>query len=150
MALVFPSRYEGFGLPVVEAMACGCPVITTPLSSLPEVAGDAAIYVDPDNADALREAFDQVRDPSRRMAMIAAGATRAAHFEWAERRLGVCGDTLVRGSRGHSRSKTGARGRLETATGGTEPDAAKRSNRAVVARREARGTPSVWSRARRG
>jgi glycosyltransferase involved in cell wall biosynthesis len=84
VALVFPSRYEGFGLPVAEAMACGCPVITTSLSSLPEVAGDAAIYIDPDDTDALRRAFDQVREPSRRTAMIAAGATRAARFQWAD------------------------------------------------------------------
>ena len=84
VALLFPSRYEGFGLPVAEAMACGCPVITTPLSSLPEVAGDAAIYVDPDDVQSLQEAFDRVREPSRRAAMVAAGASRAARLTWAE------------------------------------------------------------------
>jgi hypothetical protein len=81
-ALVFPSRYEGFGLPVAEAMACACPVITTPLASLPEVAGDAALYVDPDDAASLRQAFAAVRDPQRRAAMIAAGRLRADALTW--------------------------------------------------------------------
>jgi glycosyltransferase involved in cell wall biosynthesis len=82
IALVYPSRYEGFGLPVAEAMACGCPVITTNLASLPEVAGDAALYVDPDDPQALREALDAVREPERRAAMVAAGASRASTFRW--------------------------------------------------------------------
>ena len=79
-ALVYPSRYEGFGLPVAEAMACGCPVITTKLASLPEVAGDAALYVDPDDPKSLREALNAVRDPERRATLVAAGTVQASAF----------------------------------------------------------------------
>jgi glycogen synthase len=82
VALVYPSRYEGFGLPVAEAMACGCPVITTKLASLPEVAGDAALYIDPDDPQSLREALDTVREAGRRATMIAAGAIQASAFRW--------------------------------------------------------------------
>jgi glycosyltransferase involved in cell wall biosynthesis len=83
MALVFPSVYEGFGLPLLEAMACGCPVICSEAASLPEVAGDAAIYINPkdetDLADAItRMVFDtQIRDDFRKK-----GFQRARHFSW--------------------------------------------------------------------
>jgi glycosyltransferase involved in cell wall biosynthesis len=93
-ALVYPSRYEGFGLPVAEAMACGCPAITTRFASLPEVAGDAALYVDPDDPQGLREALDAVREPSRREAMVAAGLSRASAFRW-ERASAAFADALT-------------------------------------------------------
>lgn len=81
-ALVFPSLYEGFGMPVVEAMACGCPVITTKLGSLGEVAGSAAVLVSGYDKDELLDAMTQVREPDLRKQLIAAGLERAAHFEW--------------------------------------------------------------------
>jgi glycosyltransferase involved in cell wall biosynthesis len=83
LCLAYPSRYEGFGLPVAEAMACGCPVVTTRVSSIPEVAGDAAVYVDPDDERELAHAFDLVSEPARRAALIESGLERASRFTWA-------------------------------------------------------------------
>ncbi len=80
---VYPSRYEGFGLPVLEAMACGTPVITSDVSSLPELVGDAALRVDPDNTPALADAIVRVlTDASLRNALQQAGPRRAAGFTW--------------------------------------------------------------------
>jgi glycosyltransferase involved in cell wall biosynthesis len=80
---VFPSRYEGFGLPVLEAMACGCPVVTTQTSSLPEVAGDAAILVSPDDVPGLGGATLRVlKDNSLRERMRKNGLQQAGKFCW--------------------------------------------------------------------
>ncbi|MBD2462311.1 glycosyltransferase family 4 protein [Oscillatoria sp. FACHB-1407] len=83
IALVYPSKYEGFGMPILEAMACGCPVITCPNSSIPEVAGEAALYVDDTDADALAEALCDVQKPKIRHALIESGLQRSHLFSWA-------------------------------------------------------------------
>lgn len=80
---VYPSRFEGFGLPVLEAMACGVPTITSNASSLPEVAGDAALLVDPDDTEALVNVIAQLLiDADLRAALREAGPRQAAQFPW--------------------------------------------------------------------
>jgi glycosyltransferase involved in cell wall biosynthesis len=82
-ALVYPSLYEGFGLPVLEAMACGTPVVTSNVSSLPEVVGDAALLVDPRDDDEIADAMARVlHDDALRDRLRAAGPARAATFTW--------------------------------------------------------------------
>lgn len=79
----YPSLGEGFGLPVLEAMAAGAPVLTSDRSSLPEVGGDAAAYCDPTDERAIASALAELlRDPARRARMAAAGPRRAAAFSW--------------------------------------------------------------------
>ena len=83
LALVFPSLYEGFGLPVLEAMACGCPVICSNAASLPEVAGEAALLIDPFRVEDLAAAVDKVvGDPALREDLIRKGLLRSAQFSW--------------------------------------------------------------------
>jgi glycosyltransferase involved in cell wall biosynthesis len=80
----YPSLYEGFGLPVLEAMTLGCPVVTANTSSLPEVAGDAALLVDPANVDELADALWRVIDDrTLRQSLIDQGYRQAAEFSWA-------------------------------------------------------------------
>jgi glycosyltransferase involved in cell wall biosynthesis len=83
-ALVYPSKYEGFGLPIVEAMACGCPVITCPNASIPEVAGEAAIYIFDEDVDGMAEALCEVQKPQVRAALIATGLEQVKQFSWAK------------------------------------------------------------------
>jgi hypothetical protein len=84
VALVYPSKYEGFGLPILEAIACGCPVITCPNSSLPEVAGEAALYVNDRDVEGLADALCEVQKPKVRNSLIAAGLEQAKKFSWSK------------------------------------------------------------------
>jgi glycosyltransferase involved in cell wall biosynthesis len=82
--LAYPSLYEGFGFPVLEGFAAGVPVLTSNLSSLPEVAGEAAVMVDPTDVDAIAAGLsDMVADEDLRAVLSAAGVARASHFTWA-------------------------------------------------------------------
>jgi glycosyltransferase involved in cell wall biosynthesis len=83
LALIFPSLYEGFGLPALEAMACGTPVITSNTTSLPEVVGDAAILVDPLSINEIAESIERIcRDKALRETLRERGLRRATMFSW--------------------------------------------------------------------
>jgi glycosyltransferase involved in cell wall biosynthesis len=89
--LAFPSRYEGFGLPPLEAMSVGVPVVATAAGALPEVLGDAAILVPPGDRDALAEALSSaLHDDGRRQRLVRAGAAQAARYSW-----DACAEGLV-------------------------------------------------------
>ena len=84
VALVYPSKLEGFGLPILEAIACGCPVITCPNASIPEVAAEAAIYVKDEDVSGMANALCEVQKPEVRNSLIAAGLEQAKQFSWAK------------------------------------------------------------------
>ena len=84
IALVYPSKYEGFGMPVLEAIGSACPVITCPNSSIPEVAGTAALYVNDDDVDGLADALCEVQKPKVRDSLIAAGLEQSKGFSWSK------------------------------------------------------------------
>jgi glycosyltransferase involved in cell wall biosynthesis len=102
-ALVYPSYYEGFGLPVVEAMGCGAPVIASNSSSLPEVVGSAGLLVSPGDAEALASAMGQLTtDESLRARLKEASPRQAARFSWREaarRTLDLYADALAKTGR---------------------------------------------------
>ena len=96
IALVFPSLWEGFGLPVLEAMACGTPVITSNLSSLPEVAGDAAILINPHNTGEITEAMQAIAtDSVLRSRLSSQGIAHSQQFSW-EKTGKATGEVLSR------------------------------------------------------
>ncbi|MBC7882253.1 MAG: tetratricopeptide repeat protein [Anaerolineae bacterium] len=82
IALIYPSTYEGFGMPVLEAMACGCPVITTAKASLPEVGGDAVLYVGEQDVAGLTQALQQIQRPELRTSFCRSGRLRSQEFRW--------------------------------------------------------------------
>jgi glycosyltransferase involved in cell wall biosynthesis len=94
VALIYPSKYEGFGLPIVEALACGCPVITCPTSSIPEVAKDAALYVQDQDVNGMVDALCEIQKPSVRQTLINKGLVQAQQFSWAKMAQQV-GDILA-------------------------------------------------------
>ena len=82
-ALVIPSFYEGFGLPALQAMACGTPVIASNVSSLPEVVGEAGLLVDPHSPSSLAKAMERItRDSTLRQRLSEAGFDRVRQFSW--------------------------------------------------------------------
>lgn len=92
LAMVYPSLYEGFGVPIVEAQACGTPVITSAISSLPEIAGDAALLVDPHSTAAITDALHRIlTEPELVQHLRAAGPKQAAQFTWEGTGLGILG-----------------------------------------------------------
>jgi glycosyltransferase involved in cell wall biosynthesis len=82
-AFIFPSLYEGFGIPALEAMKCGAPLITSNTSSLPEVVGDGGLLIDPTNESSITEAIGCLLDsPDRRDELSERAQERASHFSW--------------------------------------------------------------------
>lgn len=83
LCMAYPSLYEGFGIPVLEAMACGTPVLTSTSSSLPEVAGDAAILVDPYDTDAIQDGLERlISDQDLQQILAEKGSLQAQKFTW--------------------------------------------------------------------
>ena len=83
LAFLFPSLHETFGMPILEAMACGCPVLTSNTTACPEVAGQAALLIDPRDEKALRDGLERlIFDESLRNKLAKLGLAHAARFDW--------------------------------------------------------------------
>ncbi|MHB1769838.1 MAG: glycosyltransferase family 4 protein [Minisyncoccota bacterium] len=95
LAFSFPSKLEGFGMPILEAMKCGTPVLTSTASSLPEVAGDAALLVNPDDPDAIGDGLERLsKDEKLRTELIQKGFIRAGMFSWDKSALSLLSTAL--------------------------------------------------------
>jgi glycosyltransferase involved in cell wall biosynthesis len=92
--LLYPSLYEGFGLPILEAMACGCPVMTSNCTAMPEVAGDAAILVDPLSEDSIAEGIRKIADPGYARELRQRGFEQCRTFSW-QRTATIVENTLL-------------------------------------------------------
>ena len=89
-AFVFPSLYEGFGLPPLEAMACGCPTIVSRAASLPEVCGDAALYVDPHDSRDIAGRLREITDcPQKAQKLVERGFHQVRRFSWEDTVRGI-------------------------------------------------------------
>jgi glycosyltransferase involved in cell wall biosynthesis len=99
-AFCYPSLYEGFGLPVLEAMAAGAPVVTSDISSLPEVGGDAVAYVSPEDERSIETTLERLlRSPEERAELSRRGRARAAQYSW-ERTARLMLEELERAGQG--------------------------------------------------
>jgi len=100
-ALLFPSYYESFGIPLVEAMACGCPVITSSAPACPEVVRDAALVVDPDDVEGIANAMLRlIREPGLVARLRARGLARAGEFSWEDSARRLLGELELAAANG--------------------------------------------------